>query len=94
MNNDEYLAQAVFDIEGYIQKLQYSPETPDITKTIVAGNLRTLYQELLPIIERQFEIRADAEKKLRDFRIAINSAIAASDTSTFGMNPTDIRRKG
>ena len=34
------------DIEEYIRNLEWSDDTPDIHKTLVAGNLRSLYYKI------------------------------------------------
>lgn len=37
----------VFDIEKYIRELTWSPHATDMEKTLVAGNLRALYHNLI-----------------------------------------------
>ena len=37
-----------FDIEQYIRDLPWREDTPDLHKTLIAGNLRTLYNKLFP----------------------------------------------
>jgi hypothetical protein len=37
-----------FDIEVYIRGLEYGEATDDYARTLVAGNLRRLYRELVP----------------------------------------------
>ena len=34
------------DIEEYIRNLEWSDDAPDIHKTLVAGNLRSLYYKI------------------------------------------------
>lgn len=71
-------SKGAFDIEGYIRDLDWSPDTTEHVRTLVAGNLRTLFSVLR---QKHNAAVREAGRIERDLAVALSTTQASAPSA-------------